>query len=43
MVALMGGGVGVALMQYGLQRESLTEVVSVYVDLIESRLFRQEG
>lgn len=40
MVALMGGGVGVALMQYGLQRDSLSEVMSVYVDLIESRLFK---
>lgn len=38
--ALLGGGVGVALFQYGLQRPDLSRTMEVFVDLIEARLFR---
>lgn len=40
--ALLGGGVGVALFQYGMQRANLSATMQVFVDLIEARLFRSE-
>lgn len=38
--ALFGGGVGVALFQYGLKREELTPAMDVYIKLLEGQLFR---
>jgi AcrR family transcriptional regulator len=37
--ALLGGGVGVALFQYGMNKPDLTATMEVYVALIESTLF----
>lgn len=37
--ALLGGGVGVALFQYGMQKPNLGATMQVFVDLIDSRLF----
>ena len=37
--ALLGGGVGVALFQYGMQRQDLTGTMEVFVSLIEGRFF----
>ena len=37
--ALLGGGVGVALFQYGMQSGSLTRSMQVFADLINSTLF----
>ena len=37
--AFLGGGVGVALFQYGMGGDSLRAVMDVYVDLIEARIF----
>ena len=39
--ALLGGGVGVALFHYGMQRDNLRATMQVFVDLIEARLFIQ--
>ncbi|HEY9034603.1 MAG TPA: TetR/AcrR family transcriptional regulator [Pseudomonadales bacterium] len=41
--ALLGGGVGVALFQYGLQRPDLSATMAVFVALIEGRLFSRNG
>ena len=37
--ALLGGGVGVALLQYGLHKPDLKSTMEVFVNLIESRVF----
>lgn len=37
--AILGGGVGVALFQYGLQSSNLTTTMSVFVDMLEAKLF----
>lgn len=37
--ALLGGGVGVALFSYGFASDNLSEPMSVFIDLIEGRLF----
>jgi AcrR family transcriptional regulator len=37
--ALLGGGVGVALFQYGMKKPNLSATMQVFVDLIESKLF----
>lgn len=37
--AFLGGGVGVAIFQYGLQTSSLREAMEVYVALIEAQIF----
>lgn len=37
--ALFGGGVGVALFQYGLKQEELTPAMDVYIKLLEGQLF----
>jgi AcrR family transcriptional regulator len=37
--ALLGGGVGVALFQYGMQKPNLSATMQVFVDLIDSKLF----
>ena len=37
--AILGGGIGIALFQYGLNRPNLTSTMEVYVNLIEARLF----
>ena len=38
-VAIMGAAVGIALLQTGLERQSLMDSMEVFIDLIESRLF----
>ena len=41
--AFLGGGVGVALFQYGMQNsDSLREAMDVYVTMIEGLIFRAE-
>lgn len=37
--AILGGGIGVALLQYGLQNKDLTSTMEVYVSLIEANIF----
>jgi AcrR family transcriptional regulator len=37
--AFLGGGVGVALFQYGMQGESLTDAMAVFVAMIEGKIF----
>ena len=37
--ALLGGGIGVALLQYGLHKPNLTATMEVFISLIESRFF----
>jgi hypothetical protein len=37
--ALYGGGIGVALYQYGMQADNLSDAMSVFVELIEAKLF----
>ncbi|NRB42026.1 MAG: TetR/AcrR family transcriptional regulator [Pseudomonadales bacterium] len=37
--AILGGGVGVALFQYGLQSSDLTTTMKVFVSLLEAELF----
>lgn len=41
--ALFGGGVGVALFQYGLQREELAPAMDVYIKLLEGQLFNHQA
>jgi hypothetical protein len=38
----MGAGVGIAMFQYGLQADDLEQTMSVFVELIEAKLFRAE-
>ncbi len=40
--ALLGGGVGVALFSYGFSSNNLTEPMSVFIDLIEGNLFKNQ-
>ena len=37
--ALLGGGIGVALLQYGLHKPNLTQTMEVFVSLIEAQFF----
>jgi AcrR family transcriptional regulator len=41
-IAIMGAGVGIAMFQYGLQADDLEQTMSVFVELIEAKLFRAE-
>lgn len=41
--ALLGGGIGVALLQYGLHKPNLTSTMEVFVSLIEARFFAPEA
>lgn len=41
--ALLGGGIGVALLNYGLYQSKLTDSMQVFVSLIECRLFAVSG
>jgi len=37
--AILGGGVGVALFQYGMQSSDLTTTMKIFVDMLEAQLF----
>jgi AcrR family transcriptional regulator len=39
--AILGGAVGVSLLQYGMRKPDLTSTMKAYVDLIEARVFER--
>lgn len=39
--AILGGGVGVSLLHYGLHKTDLTSTMEVFISMLEARLFRK--